>query len=62
MFREFGTGLVGKARPKDLPDEVTPIYSQTAWFILAQDVAVDLEAIYGIPHVIVQGTDFYITK
>lgn len=62
LFREVGTGPVGEASPKDLPDGITPVYSQTAWFIPTKDVAVDLEAIYGIPRVTVQGTDFYITK
>lgn len=62
IFRELGTGPVGEASPKDLPEGITPVYSQTAWFIPVKDVAVDLEAVYGIPRVTVQGTDFYITK
>lgn len=62
LFREVGTGPVGEASQKDLPEGFTPVYSKTAWFIPAKDVAVDLEAIYGIPRVTVQGTDFYITK
>jgi hypothetical protein len=62
IFRELGTGPVGEASSKDLPEGVSPVYSQTAWFIPANEVAVDLEAVYGIPRVTVQGTDFYITK
>lgn len=62
IYRELGTGPVGQASPKDLPDGITPVYSQTAWFIPATEVDIDLEAVYGIPRVSIQGKDFYITK
>lgn len=62
IYRELGTGPVGEASSKDLPEGVTPVYSQTAWFIPATEVDVDLEAVYGIPRVAIQGKDFYITK
>jgi len=62
VFRELGTGPVGESSQKDLPEGVTPVYSQTAWFIPATEVDIDLEAVYGIPRVSIQGKDFYITK
>lgn len=62
IYRELGTGPVGEASSKDLPEGVTPVYSQTAWFIPATEVDIDLEAVYGIPRITIQGKDFYITK
>lgn len=62
LFREFGTGPVGEASPKDLPDGVNPVYTQERWFVPADFVAVDLEAVYGIPKVIINGKDFFMTR
>ena len=62
IYREFGTGPNGEASPKDLPEDVNPIYTQTRWFIPAEEVGVDLNAIYGLPKITIQGKDFYITS
>lgn len=62
MYREFGTGPVGKKSPKDLPEGVNPIYSTKSWFIPADEVVTDLNAIYGIPKITIQGKEFYITR
>lgn len=62
LFREFGTGPVGEASPKDLPEGVNPVYSQERWFIPADLVAVDLEVVYGIPKVTIQEKDFFVTS
>lgn len=62
IYREFGTGPVGQESSKDLPEGITPVYSTSAWFIPAEKVEVDLEAVYGIPRITIQGKDFYITR
>lgn len=62
IYRELGTGPVGEASQKDLPEGVVPVYSQKPWFIPVQKVDIDLEAVYGIPRITIQGKDFYITK
>lgn len=62
MYREFGTGPVGKESPKELPEGVNPVYSTKSWFIPADEVATDLNAIYGIPKITIQGKEFYLTR
>lgn len=62
IFREFGTGPVGEASPKDLPPGVNPVYTQERWFIPVELVSVDLEAIYGIPKLKVQDKEFFVTR
>lgn len=62
LFREFGTGPVGEESPKDLPPGITPVYSQERWFIPADKVAVDLEVVYGIPKITIQGKEFFMTR
>lgn len=62
IYREFGTGPNGEKSPKDLPDSINPVYTQTRWFIPAEAVAVDLNAVYGMPKITIQGKDFYITS
>ncbi|MDN5410536.1 MAG: HK97 gp10 family phage protein, partial [Lactococcus sp.] len=49
IYREFGTGPNGEASPKDLPEGIHPVYTQTRWFIPAEAVAIDLSAVYGMP-------------
>lgn len=62
MYREFGTGPVGQESKKDLPEGVTPVYTTSAWFIPAEKTGVDLEAVYGIPRITIQGKDFFLTR
>ncbi|MGM0214967.1 HK97 gp10 family phage protein [Enterococcus sp. AZ109] len=62
IFREFGTGPVGEASKKDLPPDVYPTYSQEKWFIPVNQVAVDLNAVYGIPKIKIQEQEFYMTS
>ena len=62
MYREFGTGPIGQASQKDLPEGITPVYSTSAWFIPVDEVEIDLEAIYGIPRITIQGKDFFLTR
>lgn len=62
IYREFGTGPNGEASPKDLPEGIHPVYTQTRWFIPAEKVAIDLNAVYGMPKITIQGKDFYITS
>ncbi|OJG27956.1 hypothetical protein RU98_GL002165 [Enterococcus caccae] len=62
LFREMGTGPVGEASTKQLPEGVNPVYTQETWFISADKVSVDLEAVYGIPKITIKGNDFYMTK
>ena len=62
VYREFGSGPNGQASPKDLPEGINPVYTQTRWFILAEQVAIDLNEVYGMPKVNIQGKDFYITS
>ena len=62
VFREFGTGPVGEASPKDLPEGVNPVYTQEPWFIPADQVDIDLTEVYGIPSMIIKGKKFYRTN
>lgn len=62
IFREFGTGSVGAASQKDLPDGVNPTYTMESWFFPVDSVDVDLEAIYGMPKIMINGTEFYRTN
>lgn len=62
IYREFGSGPVGEASPKDLPEGINPTYTQERWFIPAEQVPLDLEAIYGMPRITIQGKDFFITS
>lgn len=62
MYREFGTGPVGQESKKDLPEGVTPVYTTSAWFIPVEKTGVDLEAVYGIPRITIQGKDFFLTR
>lgn len=62
VFRELGTGLVGQKSPKKLPDGFEPSYRQTPWFIPADKVDVDLNAIYGMPKIVIKGKTYYHTK
>lgn len=62
LYREMGTGPVGQESSKELPEGVTPVYSTSAWFIPVEKVQVDLEAVYGIPRITIQGNDFYLTR
>lgn len=62
VYREFGSGPNGQASPKDLPEGINPVYTQTRWFIPAEQVAIDLNEVYGMPKVNIQGKDFYITS
>ena len=64
MYREFGTGPVGYESQKDLPPEFTEtiFYTTTPWFIPAEEAGVDLEAIYGIPRITIQGEDYFLTR
>ena len=45
VYRELGTGIHGQESPKDLPSGVSPTYRQTPWFIPAEAVDMDLNAI-----------------
>ena len=62
LYREFGTGKNGEESKKDLPPGIQPVYTQTPWFIPADKVDIDLEAVYGIPKITIQGVDFYRTN
>lgn len=61
-YREFGAGPVGQESKKDLPEGITPVYTTSAWFIPAEKTGVDLEAVYGIPRITIQGKDFFLTR
>lgn len=61
-YRELGTGLVGQASAKKLPDGFEPSYRQTPWFIPADKVDVDLNAVYGMPKIKINGKTYYRTK
>lgn len=62
VYREFGSGPNGQASPKDLPEGINPVYTQTRWFIPAEEVGIDLNEIYGMPKITIQGKEFYITS
>lgn len=55
----MGTGKVGETSPKDLPDGVNPVYTQVPWFIPADEVGMDLNALYGMPKITIQGKIYY---
>ncbi|MDM5043904.1 HK97 gp10 family phage protein [Latilactobacillus sakei] len=61
IYRELGTGQVGQASPKELPEGVTPVYRQTPWFIPAEGLP-DLNALYGMPLITIKGKKFYRTN
>lgn len=61
-YRELGTGLVGEASPKNLPAGVDPVYTQHPWFIPADKVDTDLNAVYGMPLITIAGKKFYRTN
>lgn len=62
IYRELGTGLVGEESPKDLPEGINPVYTQHAWFIPADKVDTDLNAVYGMPLIEIAGKKFYRTN
>lgn len=62
IYREFGTGPNGEASVKDLPEGINPVYTQTRWFIPAEEVGIDLNEIYRMPKITIQGKEFYITS
>ncbi|AVK60532.1 hypothetical protein C5Z25_01550 [Lactobacillus sp. CBA3605] len=62
LYRELGTGRVGEMSPKDLPDGMEPTYRQTPWFIPADAVDIDLNEIYGMPKIKINGKVFYRTN
>ena len=62
IYREFGTGPNGEASVKDLPEGINPVYTQTRWFIPAEEVGFDLSEIYGMPKITIQEKEFYITS
>ena len=62
IYREFGTGPNGEASVKDLPEGINPVYTQTRWFIPAEEVGIDLNEIYGMPKITIQEKEFYITS
>lgn len=61
-YRELGTGLVGEASPKKLPDGINPVYTQHPWFIPADLVDTDLNAVYGLPEITINHRKFYRTN
>lgn len=62
LFREMGTGKVGAESQKDLPEGINPTYMMEPWFFPADSVDVDLEAIYGMPKIEINGKEFYRTN
>ncbi len=62
LFREFGTGPNGEKSTKDLPQGITPVYTQKAWFFPVSSSIEDLTALYGIPKIEIQGVEFYKTS
>lgn len=63
-FREFGTGPVGYASPKDLAPNFTKIitYRTLPWLIPADEVGFDLTDVYGIPQTKIDGKTFFRTR
>lgn len=45
-----------------MPEDIHPVYSQEPWFFPADAVDVDLEAIYGMPKIKINGKEFYRTS
>lgn len=62
IFREFGTGPVGEASTKDLPEGIHPVYTQTPWFFPVDSVDQDLTALYGMFKITIKGQEFYKTS
>lgn len=62
LFREMGTGEVGAASQKDLPDDVHPTYTMEPWYFPTDATDVDLEAIYGMIKITINGKEFYRTS
>ncbi|MBL1228134.1 HK97 gp10 family phage protein [Enterococcus sp. BWB1-3] len=62
IFFEFGTGEVGQESQKDLPEGINPVYTQGRWFFPVDSVDRDLNALYGMPVIEIQGTEFYMTR
>lgn len=62
IFRELGTGPVGEASAKDLPEGIHPVYTQTPWFFPVDSVDQDLTALYGMFKITIQGKEFYKTS
>ena len=58
----MGTGQVGQASQKDLPPGMNPVYTQEPWFFPVDSVDIDLNAIYGMPIIKIQGKEFYRTN
>lgn len=62
FYKEFGTGPVGDASPKDLPPGVNPVYTQQKWFFPTSAVDKDLNALYGMLIVQIKEVEFYMTR
>lgn len=62
IYREFGTGRNGEMSPKNLPENVTISYRQTPWFIPADKVDVDLNELYRMPKIKINGKTYYRTN
>lgn len=62
IYREMGTGPVGEASQKDLPDDVHPVYTQEPWYFPVDATDADLEALYGMPKIKINGKEFYRTS
>lgn len=62
VYREFGTGRNGEKSHKIVPPNVALAYRQTAWFIPADKVDLDLNAIYGMPKIKIKDKYFYRTN
>ncbi len=62
VYRELGTGLHGQESPKNLPEGQSIAYRQTPWFIPAEEVDGDLNVLYGIPKIEINGKIFYRTS
>lgn len=61
LYREMGTGPVGQASEKDLPEGINPVYTQEPWFFPVSYSDNDLNKLYGIPIVEIQNMKFYYT-
>ncbi|SKA16620.1 hypothetical protein SAMN02745116_02633 [Pilibacter termitis] len=62
VYREFGTGPVGEENHSDISPDVFPTYTQDRWFIPVNDVDIDLQSVYGIPKIKIQGEEFFMTR
>lgn len=61
LYREMGTGPIGEASVKNLPEGVNPVYTQEPWFFPVSSVEVNLNELYGTPIVKIGDTEFYYT-